>query len=306
MSIKFSILTPSYNQGEFLEQNIQSVLNQDVEGTQHIIMDGGSTDRTIDVLKKYDSRLFAWRSEKDKGQADALCKALDLATNEVVGWLNTDEYYEPNIFKLVANEFEKHPNAVVVYGDHRQVLATGEVIRVNRHWRFDYDVCRVQTPIITNCAAFFRRDRLIECGGFDPKYHYCMDWDLYIRLMRGNQGWCRLRRILSNFTMHPVSKTATAPEKFMAEIWDIRHREFPGMTDAQIEALRLRQVRRMKRHMLLDGVLLGKVWFKLVKERHYPQLFGFQSYRMPVISKVIDWLDPVKSPEKSIDGRHGS
>ena len=293
MALRFSILTPSYNQAEFIERCIQSVLKQDVHGTQHIIMDGGSTDGTVEILKRYDSQLYAWRSEKDEGQSDALRKALDLATNEIIGWINTDDYYEPNIFGRVAEEFERHPRAVIVYGDHRQVTASGEQIRLNRHWRFDYEVCKVQTPIITNCAAFFRRDRLIECGGFDPRYHYCMDWELYIRLMAGNQQWRQIRHPLGCMTMHLLSKTATSTEKFMREIWEIRRRYFPGWSDDEIERYRKRQERRMKWHMLLDGVFFEKVWFKFVTERHYTQYFGGTPPRLPLVSRMIDRLDPV-------------
>ena len=102
--MKISILTPSYNQGEYLEQNILSVLNQNYDDFEHIIIDGGSTDDTISVLKKYPH--LKWVSEKDEGQADALNKGLRIASGDYVGWLNSDDYYEPNIFQTVVKYFE--------------------------------------------------------------------------------------------------------------------------------------------------------------------------------------------------------
>jgi hypothetical protein len=209
-----------------------------------------------------------------------------------VGWVNVDEFYEPNVFALVSRTFERNPEAAVVYGNVRQVDVSGEPIRVRGQWRFDFDVCRIQTPIITNCAAFFRRDRLVACGGFDPSWHCLMDWEMFIRLMRGGQKWVRLKRVLGNFGMHRQSKTATMQPTFAAEQRRLREREFPGMSDEEFERRRLTQFKRMRRHMLLDGVLFEKAWFKLVRQRRYAAYFGDPGVRLPVISRMIDWVYP--------------
>jgi len=213
--MKFSILTPSFNQARFLERHIQSVLNQGVEGTQHIIYDGGSTDETPAILQRYSDRLFFWASENDRGQGDALNKALAKASNEIIGWLNTDEFYEPHVFEIVRDIFERDPKVMVVYGNHRQYTPAEELIRTSRTWRFDYEICRMQTPIMVSAATFLRRDRLLEVGGFDPRWQCIMDWDVFIRYMKDNQKWVRLRRVLANATMHPLSKTARLPEVFL-------------------------------------------------------------------------------------------
>jgi glycosyltransferase involved in cell wall biosynthesis len=305
--VKFSILTPSFNQAAFLEKNIQSVLNQDVEGTQHIVMDGGSTDGSADILRRYDDKLYHWVSKKDKGQTDALCKGMAKATNEIVGWSNSDEYYEPNVFGLVRDAFEKNPRAVLVYGDFRRVTPDGQEIRINRQYRFDYDVARIYSPIFANCAAFFRRDRMLEVGGFDASWDYIMDWEFYIRFMRGGQQWVRLPRILGNFTMHPMSKTAIAhdfsaagtkkssfQERFAQEMKRLHEREFPGASEEQLRTMRRKQMRRAMWMMARDGVLMEKIWFKVFRQRHYAKYFGETDERVPVVSKLLDWISPVK------------
>lgn len=292
--MRFSILTPSFNQGAFLEKNIRSVKQQDVAADQieHIIMDGGSTDGTVEVLKKYGDGLAYWVSEADGGQSDALAKALARATGDIIGWINVDEFYEPGIFRAVSDAFEQNPDAVLVYGNFRRVTPDGKTIRVNRQWRFDYDVCRTVTPTAANCAAFFRRDRLIDVGGFDSSWECIMDWEMFIRLMRGPKSWVRLDRVLGNFTMHRQSKTAMIQPKFAAEMKRLRQREFPELDDAAFDRMKRTQIRRMKRHMLLDGVIFEKVWFKLARQRHFAAYFGDSGVRLPVFSRLLDMLSP--------------
>jgi len=293
--LKFTILTPSYNQGAFLERNIDSVRNQDVAGTQHIICDGGSKDNTVEILKKHSNHLGYWVSEPDGGQTPALNKGLAKAENEILGWLNVDEYYEPNIFARVAKLFEADPKLVMVYGDFNRVKADGSLIRRNRQWRFDYDVCQIQTPIVMNCAAFFRRSRVVECGGFNEKYKYVMDWEFYIRLMKEHErNWKRIPAVLGNFTMHPDSKTAKDDSKFNAEIAQLRQSVFPDLTKEQIEARRLHQLKRMKWHIIKDGLMLEKVYFAIVRRRHFDDYYGSPTKRRPFITPLLDIIDPVK------------
>lgn len=291
--MRVSILTPSYNQGAFLERNIRSVLSQDVAEVEHIVMDGGSTDDTLEILSRHSGDV-RWVSERDNGQADALSKALLRATGDIVGWLNVDEYYEPNILGRVVEEFREHPELALVYGDYRRVTADGVTIRINRQWSFDYGICQARTPIIANCASFFSRQRVIDCGGFDASWHYLLDWEFFIRFMRGNQRWVKSNQILGNFTMHPQSKTSSAPGGFVREIQRLREREFPGWSGEKIEKHLLKQDRRMLLHMLLDGVIAEKIWFKLVRQRKYKDLFGMPGVEVPVLSPFLRWISREK------------
>lgn len=246
--MRFSILTPSFNQGQFLDRHIRSVTAQATPGVEieHIVIDGGSTDGSVEVLRRRDADLAYWQSAPDEGQSDALGQALNRATGDVVGWLNSDEFYLPGAIASVAEAFDRKPAAVLVYADYDRVTETGRLIRHTKSWRFDYDVCRVQTPIIMNCAAFLDRRRVVECGGFSRDYHYIMDWDLYTRFMTRTSQYVRLRRPLAQFTVHPESKTVVDPAAFADEISRMRAAMFPGWTEQAIASEQRRQYRRMQ------------------------------------------------------------
>ncbi|HWE01445.1 MAG TPA: glycosyltransferase family 2 protein [Tepidisphaeraceae bacterium] len=297
--MKFSILTPSFNQASFLERNIRSVLNQDVPDVEHLIFDGNSTDDTVNILKRYSDRLAFWVSEPDEGQADALAKALSKSNGDIIGWLNVDEFYDANIFGSVRRAFEENPDAVVVYGNCRLVTPLGKQIRINRQWRFDFDVCRIQTPIMISCSTFFRRDRLVACGGFDRSWNYSMDWELFIRYMRDTpSAWVRVRKVLGNYTMHLQSKTATSQSGFIAERERLLDREFPGVSSEERGRLQQIQTRRMKWHMLMDGVLFGKVWFKVVRQRHFAAYYGDPGVRVRYVTPLLEKISPTRPPDE--------
>lgn len=298
--MRFSILTPSFQQGRFIEQNIRSVLQQDVAGTEHIICDAGSTDETVRILRQYDDRLHKWVSEKDGGQADALNKALGWATGDVVGWLNADDYYQPNILRRVAEAFDSNPEAVLVYGDYNVVLEDGTIIRRNRPSRFDYDICLYASCIFTNAAAFFRRDRLVECGGFDASYQFAMDWEMYLRFMRGNRSWVRIPQTLANFRLHRASKTSRQGDIAQAEMLRMRERERPGLSPEEWHRRTAHASRKMRWHLLADGRIFEKVWFQIFRRRHYAEYFGDQGVTIPIpvvgplLHRFLDVVDPVQ------------
>ena len=120
MKLRVSIITPSYNQGEYLEETIQSVLNQTYSSIEYIVIDGGSTDNSVDIIRKYEERITFWCSEKDNGQADAINKGLKLATGDLVCWINSDDILYPNFTENFVNHFVAHPNVDFLYGDVEQ------------------------------------------------------------------------------------------------------------------------------------------------------------------------------------------
>jgi glycosyltransferase involved in cell wall biosynthesis len=298
--MKFSILTPSFNSKPYIGKCIDSVAAQNIPDVEHIIFDGASTDGTVDILKANSHRLGFWASEPDKGQSDALNKALAKATGDIIGWLNADEFYEPNILGMIQKAFEKRPDAVVVYGNFNRVTETGRRIRTTRTWRFDYDVCSIQTPIIMNCAAFFRRDAILACGGFARELRYIMDWELYTRLMAGENRtkWVRINKTLANFTMHATSKTVSEHDGFGKEIGEMRARFFPNLTPEQMWELQKKQGGRMMWHMFLDGVIFEKIWFKIFRQRHYQGYYSDPGRVVPILTPFLNWIDP---PKKSSD-----
>ena len=213
---RVSIVTPSYNQAQFLEETIRSVLLQGYPNLEYIIIDGGSTDGSVDIIRKYEPWLAYWVSERDKGQADALNKGLRIAKGDIIGWLNSDDLYEPGALSLVARYFVKYPEACVVYGnitfvdEHsapvRQVRPNYSREKFVQWWRYK----NVGVP---SCAAFYRREVFDQVGGFDTNLHYVLDYEFYLRAGEF-YGFHYLPELNSCFRVHTTSKTGTSSTPF--------------------------------------------------------------------------------------------
>jgi GT2 family glycosyltransferase len=274
MPERVTIITPSFNQAEFLERHLASVAGQGPSVLEHIIMDGASTDGSVDLLERA-GPLVTWVSEPDSGQTEALRKALLLATGSVIGWLNVDEFYEPDAVARAVQGFAEHPQAVAVYGDFRRITADGGLIRVNRQWRYDRDIGRIVTPIIQNCAGFFSRQRLLDIDAFaTADLHYVMDWDLYIQLMRNGGEAVYLPQVLGNFTMHKASKTSQSQEGFEREIRELQQREFPHLGPRGLKIMHRYHHLRMALQMARAGILLDKMRFKLFEQIKFADEYG--------------------------------
>lgn len=176
-----SIITPSFNQASYIEQTIRSVLDQTYPNVQHIVVDGGSTDGTVDILKRYPHLI--WISEKDRGQADALNKGLELATGALVGWINSDDYYQRNIFVSVAEHF-RSPSVQWVVGNLADVFDDGSLSAFRRSPEVSFDSLIRNPDIVRQQPTFFRRDALITAGGWNAELYMVMDFDLWLRLAK--------------------------------------------------------------------------------------------------------------------------
>lgn len=207
---KISIITPSYNQGQFLERTIQSVLNQGYPNLEYWVIDGGSNDNSVSILKKYSSQL-KWISEKDHGQTDAINKGMSRATGDVVAYLNSDDVYEQGTLKLVGKYFLKHKNADWITGDYRIIDEHDKAIQqfVPRYKRC---IRRLQIPnflFIVNSIAqpstFWRMSAAEKVGKFREDLRYCMDFDYWLR-MKALYKLDILPEVLSGFRIHKNSK----------------------------------------------------------------------------------------------------
>ena len=179
--MRVSIVTPSYNQARFLEETIRSVLDSHIPNLEYFVMDGASTDSSVEIIQKYEQRLTAWVSEKDKGQADAINKGLHQANGDIVAWLNSDDYYLPGAIELAIRTFEQHPEAGLVYGNVLSVDAESKPFNLQTFQGFSL-IDLMSFRIISQPAVFIRRSVLEKAGYLDPSYHCLLDHHLWLRM----------------------------------------------------------------------------------------------------------------------------
>lgn len=178
-----SIVTPSYNQAQFLEQTIRSVLDQDYPHLEYSVVDGASTDGSVEIIKKYADRLAWWVSEPDKGQAQAINKGLQRARGEIVAWLNSDDYYLPGAMRAAVAALEANPDAGLVYGDVLAVDGRGRPTKRLKYAAWEL-VDLLQFHIIGQPAVFMRRGVLKQAGYLNDAFHMLLDHQLWIRMAR--------------------------------------------------------------------------------------------------------------------------
>lgn len=210
-----SVVTPSYNQGQFLEETILSVLKQDYPRLEYIIIDGGSTDSSLDTIRKYESRLAYWVSEPDSGQSEAINKGWRRARGEVIAYLNSDDTYEPGAVRAAAGYLAEHPDLGMSYGECNQVDESGLRVGTLPAQPFSLDQLVVGNYIWQQ-TVFLRRSVLDTVGWLDENLHYAMDYDLWLRIaLRFPAG--RIAQPLANFRGHPGSKSFSNPKAFLAD-----------------------------------------------------------------------------------------
>lgn len=202
---KVSIVTPSYNQGQFIEDTILSVKNQRYLNIKHIIVDGGSTDNTLEILEKYENTYsMCWISEPDRGQADAINKGFRMAKGEIIGWLNSDDlYFDKNVISFVVRKFKEDEKIDIVYGNAVKINAQNRLMRIKPVPRFNYGRLR-RLCYIVQPSVFFRRG-VIEQEKLDISLNYSMDYEYWLRLGR-KFVWKRVDRILAADRNHPQRK----------------------------------------------------------------------------------------------------
>lgn len=224
-----SIVTPSYNQAEYLRQNLESVANQEGVAVEHLVMDGGSTDKTRQILEDRGERLAFWRSEKDGGQTSALIEGFSRSTGEIMGWINSDDFlWDARAMRRVAEAFAMHPGVDMVSGDTVLTASDGTPLMIDMPWRpserlMRYNMCVPQQ------STFWRRRAYEAVGGLDPDFQYCMDFDLFQRMSRGRK-MLRIPHILAAFRLHETSKTSTWGDVFRREVALCQNRTGQGLS----------------------------------------------------------------------------
>lgn len=210
-----SIITPSFNQGSFIEETILSIKNQTYKKIEHIIIDGKSTDNTLEILRKYDDILF-WISEPDKGQTEAINKGIKKSHGEIIAYLNSDDLYLPETIKIVVDFFNKNPETAMVYGDIDHIDKNSrffEIIRPGKIVLEDYLTGEVYLP---QPSVFFRRQIIKKIGYFDESLNLAMDFDYWIKIFFN----CKveyLQTTLAKARIYPEAKSSSEHLKYIAE-----------------------------------------------------------------------------------------
>ena len=219
-ALQVSIVTPSYNQADYLEQTIQSVLSQDYPHIEYIIIDGASTDRSVEIIRRYADRLAWWVSESDRGQAEAINKGMQRASGDVVAWLNSDDLYLPGAVSRAVKALAANPALGFVYGDALNIDSQGKPLHPLVFGPWDLEEF-IRFRIICQPAVFMRRSILEQAGFLDPAYHMMLDHHLWIRMAERSQvqyiGGVGGFAPLAAARHHPQAKNASQPEKFAQE-----------------------------------------------------------------------------------------
>ena len=216
MQPKLSIVTPSYNQGKFLEETILSVLNQQYESLEYIIIDGGSTDDSVDIIRRYEKHLAYWISEKDRGQVHAINKGLERTTGDIFGFVNSDDVYLPGTFSAVGDYVASHPGCEWLCGD-TIMFGTGHPTEV---------IHAVVPKSAAHCLSWaykapqpghFWKREMIQEFGIDEKWPYDFDHDLYVRLLLAGHQCEYIPLPFAAYRLHAVSKTVAEGDRQIAE-----------------------------------------------------------------------------------------
>jgi len=219
-----SIVTPSFNQARFLEETIQSVLSQDYERVEYLIVDGGSNDGSLEIIQRYSSRLAWWVSEPDLGQTDAINKGFARARGDVLAWLNSDDTYLPQAVSEAVTFLQDHPEVGMVYGDANLIDEDGKVIGKFPARQTDYRRLRRGYVHIPQQSSFFRASLWQQVSPLDPSFFFAMDYDLWVRLAR-LAPLCYRPRTWANFRLHSAGKSVISDDRCWPEMLRVHYRE---------------------------------------------------------------------------------
>jgi glycosyltransferase involved in cell wall biosynthesis len=219
-----SIITPSYNQGHYLPQTIQSVLSQDYPNLEYIIVDGGSTDNSVEVIKQYTDHFAWWVSERDKGHADALNKGFAKATGEILAWLNSDDTFQPGAIREAVDYLVSHPTVSMVYSDANLIDATGKYIGRFPARQTDYSRMLNGSVNIPQATTFFWAHLWKQVGPLDLSLKYSFDYDLWVRLAKIGPI-VYVPRTWANFRLHEAGKTVYLDDRCYPDMIRVSQRE---------------------------------------------------------------------------------
>ncbi|MBM3179754.1 MAG: glycosyltransferase [Chloroflexi bacterium] len=237
-----SIITPSFNQAQFLEETIQSVLGQDYPQIEYIIVDGGSTDGSVDMIKKHAGRLAWWVSEQDQGQTDAINKGFAHSKGEVLAWINSDDTYNPCAVGQAVKYLIENPDVAMVYADCNFINEAGQVVGKFNSKQTDYRRLRAGYVHIPQQTMFFRAKYWQELGPLDPSFYFAMDYDLWTRIASKAPIKYLAGQTWANFRIHDLGKTTTQDDRCWPEMLRVHYRDGGGFFSLIVAKYYLRKV----------------------------------------------------------------
>jgi len=234
-----SVITPSYNQARFLPETIQSVLSQDYPDKEYIIVDGGSTDGSPDIIRQHAGQLAWWVSEPDQGQTDAINKGFSHASGEILAWLNSDDTYQSGAISQAVEILQAHPEVGMVYGDANLVDEHGHSLGRFPAKQTDLHMLLRGSVHIPQQSSFFRASLWRQVAPLDPGFHFAMDYDLWVRLAK-RAPLLYVPRVWANFRLHGEGKSIIMDDRCYPEMIQVYQREGGGL----ISVLALRWLMR--------------------------------------------------------------
>jgi glycosyltransferase involved in cell wall biosynthesis len=218
---KISIITPSYNQGQYLESTILSVLGQNYPNLEYIIIDGGSTDNSVEIIKKYENQLAYWVSEKDEGQSHAINKGFSKASGDILAWLNSDDLYMPNILNYIAECVKQNGNGIyfgecIHFKEDKELNTWGSNVCFRSR-----NITLEQIDFIIQPSSFWTRDVWEKNKSLNENYHFGFDWDWFLRAKEKNIIFFPIEKCISLYRFHSTHKSSNGGPNRQGELLSI-------------------------------------------------------------------------------------
>lgn len=258
---KVSIISPSFNQVQFIEETICSVLNQKYPKIEYIIIDGCSTDGSVDIIRKYEKGISYWVSEKDGGQADAINKGLSVATGSILAYLNTDDTYLPSTIETIVNFFRDNPNVSMVYGDIFRIDEQGRIRKRINPNNIDSHKLLSGYFYLPQPTVFFKKEVWENIGYFDKNLNLAMDLDYWIRVYLNQYNIAYINEVLATERIYPNAKSSLLKHKYLEEKLKILSKVFSNdSTPTEI----VRRKKQLYGEVYLGGAVsyIKKFYFK--------------------------------------------
>lgn len=233
---KISIVTPSFNQGQYIEDTILSVLGQNYPNIEYLIIDGGSNDSTVEVIKKYENKINYWVSESDNGQSDAINKGFNKATGDILMWLNSDDLLLPNVLSFIAEKYQENTEAIF-FGNciHFEETKEGEVKSYGSNVKESFTKYPLELfDTIIQPSSFWSKDVWERNGALSEEFHFGFDWEWFLRAKTNNIPFICFNKAISMYRIHDSHKTGVGGKKRQLEllkIYNIYSKKYAALYD---------------------------------------------------------------------------